>query len=89
MVRALTIALDFFAFVLIAGKTASFQSILRPVYTVVLAGSILFVLAEPRLAIEQGTQFELLGAWRGLTTQKNGLGSLAAIGLILGPDGGW
>jgi O-antigen ligase len=49
----------------------------------VLAGSILFVLAEPRLAIEQGTQFELLGAWRGLTTQKNGLGSLAAVGLIL------
>jgi exopolysaccharide production protein ExoQ len=83
VVRASTIALDFFAFVLIAGKTASFQSILRPVYTVVLAGSILFVLAEPRLAIEQGTQFELLGAWRGLTTQKNGLGSLAAVGLIL------
>jgi O-antigen ligase len=83
VVRALTIALDFFAFVLIAGKTASFQSVLRPVYTFVLAGSILFVLAEPRLAIEQGTQFELLGAWRGLTTQKNGLGSLAAVGLIL------
>lgn len=83
VVRALTIALDFFAFVLIAGKTVSFQSVLRPVYTVVLAGSILFVLAEPRLAIEQSTQFELVGAWRGLTTQKNGLGSLAAIGVIL------
>jgi O-antigen ligase len=83
VVRALTIALDFLAFVLIAGKTASFQSVLRPVYTFVLAGSILFALAEPRLAIEQGTQFELLGAWRGLTTQKNGLGSLAAVGLIL------
>jgi O-antigen ligase len=82
-VRAFTIALDFFAFVLIAGKTATFQSVLRPVYTVVLAGSILFVLTQPRLAIEQGTQFELLGAWRGLTTQKNGLGSLAAVGLIL------
>jgi O-antigen ligase len=82
-IRATTVALDLFAFVLVAGRAVSFQTMLRTAYTVVLVGSILFVMAEPGMAIEQSTQFELVGAWRGLTTQKNGLGSIAAIGLIL------
>jgi exopolysaccharide production protein ExoQ len=82
-VRASTIALDFFAFMLIAGQTVSFQSVLRTVYTVVIIGSIVFVLAEPTMAIEQSAQVELVGAWRGLTTQKNGLGSISAVCLIL------
>ena len=36
-----------------------------------------------RLAIEQSDAVALVGAWHGLATQKNGLGSLAAIALIL------
>jgi exopolysaccharide production protein ExoQ len=82
-VRAFTIAADFFAFVLIAGQAVTFQSVLRTVYTVVVVGSIVFVLAEPTWAIEQSNQLELVGAWRGLTTQKNGLGSIAAVCMIL------
>lgn len=82
-IRAATVALDLFSFVLVAGRTVSFQTLLRTAYTVVLVGSVVFVLAEPGMAIEQSTQFELVGAWRGLTTQKNGLGSIAAIGFIL------
>jgi exopolysaccharide production protein ExoQ len=82
-IRAFTIASDFFAFVLIAGQRMTFQSVMRFVYTVVVVGSIAFVLAEPSMAIEQSTQVELAGAWRGLTTQKNGLGSISAVCMIL------
>lgn len=64
-----------------------FQSVLRSVLTWLLAGSILFGLVYPDLAIEQGafegvTQTELVGAWRGLTVQKNTLGAIAATGTI-------
>ncbi len=82
-VRASTVALDLFAFMLLAGSTVTFQSVLRTIYTCVIIGSIIFVLAEPTMAIEQSAQVELVGAWRGLTTQKNGLGSISAVCLIL------
>jgi O-antigen ligase len=60
-----------------------FQEVLRPVLAVLLAGSVLFALSSPTLAIEQLDQAELAGAWKGLAMQKNGLGSLAALGVIL------
>ena len=60
-----------------------FQEVLRPVLALLLAGSVLFCLTSPSLAIEQLDQAELTGAWKGLAMQKNGLGSLAAIGVIL------
>ena len=83
-IRASTVVLDSIAFALLArGDPGSIQRTLRPIFLVVLVGSIIFVLAAPDLAIEQSTQAELAGAWHGLSLQKNGLGSLAAIGLIL------
>lgn len=60
-----------------------FQEVLRPVLGLLLAGSVLFVLARPDLAIEHLDQAELTGAWKGMAMQKNGLGSLSAIGVIL------
>ena len=60
-----------------------FQRILRPTITILLAGSVLFVLLAPGIAIESSTSFSMLGAWRGLTIHKNALGSVAAIGGIL------
>ncbi len=60
-----------------------FQEVLRPVLALLLAGSVLFCLTSPDLAIEQLDQAELTGAWKGLAMQKNGLGSLSAIGVIL------
>jgi O-antigen ligase len=61
----------------------SFQRVLRPVLTAILLGSILYVLVMPEKGIEQSLQTELIGAWRGLTFQKNSLGGISAITLIL------
>ena len=83
MIRVLTIALDGMALSLIAWQTTRFQSVLRPILTLMLGGSIIFGLVSPTLAIEQLAQAELVGAWHGLATQKNGLGSLAGTGVIL------
>ena len=83
LIRVATIFLDGMALVLVGWRPSSFQSVLRPVITVMLVGSIIFGLVSPRLAIQQEQQAELIGAWHGLAIQKNSLGSLAGIGLIL------
>jgi exopolysaccharide production protein ExoQ len=75
--------LDAVAFALLTWRTTRFQSVLRPVLTALLVGSIIFVIAAPELAIEQLDLAAVVGAWHGLATQKNGLGSIAAIGLLL------
>jgi O-antigen ligase len=83
-IRAGTVVIDSFAFALLAkNDPGNIQRTLRPIFLVVLIGSIIFALVNPELAIEQSTATELAGAWHGLSLQKNGLGSLAAIGLIL------
>jgi exopolysaccharide production protein ExoQ len=83
LMRVVTMLLDAVAFTLLTWHTTRFQSVLRPILTLMLIGSIIFVMAAPDLAIEQADTMALLGAWHGLATQKNGLGSLAAIALIL------
>ena len=83
LVRVMTMLLDSVAFALLTWRTTRFQGVLRPILTLMLIGSIIFVIAAPDLAIEQADAFALVGAWHGLTTQKNGLGSIAAIALIL------
>lgn len=83
IVRVVTVTLDAYAFSLLAKSPRNFQSILRPIFTAILIGSIIFVLADPKLAVEQLNQAELIGAWHGLTTQKNVLGSLAATTFLL------
>src|SRR5207244_2879282 len=60
----------------------TFQASLRPVMLIMLIGSIFFVAAYPNYGIEQLTMSELLGAWKGMTTQKNSLGALATLGAI-------
>jgi len=83
-IRAGTVILDSIAFALLAkDDPRMMQRTLRPVFLLVLIGSVIFCLVNPELAIEQSTQAELAGAWHGLSLQKNGLGSLAAVGLIL------
>jgi len=83
-IRSGTIILDSLAFALLArDDPRMMQRTLRPIFLVVLIGSIIFCLVNPELAIEQSAQAELAGAWHGLSLQKNGLGSLAAVGLIL------
>jgi exopolysaccharide production protein ExoQ len=83
MIRVITILLDALAAALVGWHMQRFQQLVRPVLTVMLVGSIIFVLADPTLAIEQSKQFELANAWHGLATQKNGLGSMAGTATVL------
>lgn len=83
LVRMGTMILVCSAFVLMAWHSRRFQNVVRPLLTVMLAGSIGFGLAFPSLAIHQQTSAELIGAWRGLANHKNGLGDLSCIALIL------
>jgi exopolysaccharide production protein ExoQ len=80
LIRLATILLVTLAFVLAHGPRI--QDVLRPMITAVLVGSIGMVLLFPDLAVERSPSPELAGAWHGLATQKNGLGSLAAIGTL-------
>ena len=82
IVRMLTFVLTALAFVLMAWHARRYQNVLRPILTIMLAGSIVFGLLFPALAIHQETAVELAGAWRGLANHKNGLGALASIALI-------
>jgi O-antigen ligase len=59
------------------------QDTLKPMMAAFLVGSVIFCLTSPQLAIEQLQLVELAGAWKGLATQKNGLGSLAGLGAVL------
>ena len=82
IVRLFTFLLIAIAFVLMAWHARRFQNVIRPILTILLLGSIIFGLVAPHLAIHAETSTELLGAWRGLTYHKNGLGALACIALI-------
>lgn len=60
-----------------------FVTVLRPLITAALVLSLLVGLLIPEIGVHQEQQFELQGSWRGITYQKNGLGQLAATGIIL------
>jgi O-antigen ligase len=82
VLRLFTIVLVCGAFVLTGWHQRRFQNVVRPILTVMLAGSLLFGLFFPLLGIHQEVSAELAGAWRGLANHKNGLGALAGFGLI-------
>ena len=82
IVRLLAIVSFAFSLVLVAWHPRRFQQVLRPVLAVMLLGSLVFGLAAPGLAIHDASDPGLAGAWRGLATHKNGLGSLASLGTI-------
>jgi O-antigen ligase len=81
LIRLVTIVLVALAFFLVPRRGV--QEVLRPMITLLLFGSIALVVLAPDLAIERSGSSELAGAWHGLATQKNGLGSLAAISTLL------
>lgn len=83
LIRVSTIFVDAIAFALMAWHPQRFQNLMRPIITLMLAGSIVFGLVNPTLAIHQSTSYELVNAWRGLTNHKNSLGALSCIGVIL------
>jgi len=83
IMRILAVVSVCVAFAASSKTVRGFQDSLRPVLTIMLIGSIIFVTVNPLYGIEQLTMTELMGAWKGLTTQKNALGALATIGTLL------
>ncbi|MDE2252090.1 MAG: O-antigen ligase family protein [Gammaproteobacteria bacterium] len=82
VVRLLTFLLAGMAFAVVGWHERRFQNVVRPLLTLLMAGSLLFGLLDPELAIEQSAQSELMGAWHGLAMQKNSLGALAGMGAL-------
>lgn len=83
VVRMLCIYAVCMAVAAAAWNPRRFQQLVRPVVTWLLLASIVFTLTFPDLGIHQESSPELLDAWKGLTGQKNILGSLAAFGFVL------
>lgn len=81
-IRLLTFIGVALAFVLAGWHARRFQNVVRPILTLMLAGSVLFGLVFPLYAIHQESSPELAGAWRGLTNHKNSFGALSCIALI-------
>jgi len=83
LIRLGTIVLACISFVLMGWHARRFQTVVRPILTLMLLGSLIFGLVFPALAIHQEPSAELIGAWHGLTNHKNSLGAIACITLIL------
>jgi O-antigen ligase len=73
------------AFCLQSWNFRQFTRVLRPVVTLLVVGSLLFVLISPELAITQDENVTstLNNAWHGLLVQKNSLGQLCVFGIVL------
>ncbi|MEO7199522.1 MAG: O-antigen ligase family protein, partial [Dokdonella sp.] len=82
LIRVVTILVDSAAFVLVAWHSTRLQNVLRPVLTAVLLGSLMFGLFFPALGVHAANAGNIAGDWHGLANHKNGLGSLASMGLI-------
>ena len=87
VIRAATVIMVCYTFVLLAWDQNRFQSLLRTILTTVMVASALFVLVAPDMAIHQADQPELKDAWRGITLGKNALGPLSSICVILWAHG--
>jgi exopolysaccharide production protein ExoQ len=71
------------AVALVGWNPRQFQNLLRPVLTAFVAGSIVYGLVFPELAIHHQDSYELRDAWHGLAYQKNVFGALATYTVIL------
>lgn len=71
------------AFVLAAWNADRFADLLTYTVTVLLLLSVGFALTLPEYAIHTEDSISLAGSWKGITFQKNQLGQLASIGIIL------
>ncbi|HUN93362.1 MAG TPA: O-antigen ligase family protein [Burkholderiaceae bacterium] len=72
-----------YAFALVGWHPRRFQNVVRWGLTLLLGGSIVFVLGWPEIAVHQENQPELIGAWHGFAMQKNGLGAMAAVACVM------
>jgi O-antigen ligase len=72
-----------FAFVVTAWTPHRFENVMVVTITGILLLSLITSLVRPDIGIHSSAAYELNGAWRGITYQKNGLGQVASIGGIL------
>lgn len=79
----LAVSLAAVAFCLASWTPQRMMTLLRNAITVLLMLSLLVALLRPDIGVHSENQFELLGSWRGITYQKNGLGQLAAVAIIV------
>lgn len=70
------------AFCVAAWQPERFIRVLLSSMVVLLLASLAVGFVRPDIGVHDSTQFELTGAWRGVTYQKNGLGQLASVGVI-------
>ncbi len=83
LVTATTVLVDAIALAVASWQPSRFQTVLRPVLTMLMLASIAFVISNPLLGIHQSEQPELAGAWHGLMAQKNAFGSMSAMAFLL------
>jgi len=83
VMRALTIVMVCVAFTLVGWHAKRFQNAVRPIMTVVLVASLIFVMVDPDLAVHHSNQVELIDTWHGITMGKNVLGSFASVSIVL------
>jgi exopolysaccharide production protein ExoQ len=60
-----------------------FEDVLTTTVTTVLVLSLVWAVAFPSLGVHSESDYSLAGSWRGITYQKNSLGQVATVGLIL------
>jgi exopolysaccharide production protein ExoQ len=80
--HVITVLLACMAVTLIGWERRRFQNVTRPIFTLLLAGSVIFGLVAPDLAIEPPIPPDTKFYWHGLADQKNQLGALASMGVI-------
>lgn len=80
-VSMLSIIAVCYAFVLAGWHRSRFQDVLRPLFTLLLCGSLVFGILRPDLAIMKG-EGTLKNSWAGLFGQKNLFGQYASFGVV-------
>lgn len=82
-IAVIGVSLIAMAFTLYAWRPGRFEDALTAVVTFVLLASLVYALLFPTIGIHSEDDFSLFGSWRGITYQKNALGQVAIVGVIL------
>ena len=77
-VSTMAIAIICFAFCLVGWHRQRFQNVVRPLLTLLLAGSLLYIVMAPEYALDVDK-----AGYHGLASQKNPFGELCALGAVL------
>ncbi len=82
-ISAIGVSMMALAFVLAGWYPERFERLMAITIAVLLVMSLVVAITMPEIGIHSGTDVSLRNSWRGVTFQKNGLGQLASVGVIL------